>query len=183
LGSAAQDRDLDMRPLAAEQSSDCIPQLVLDSTHENPKVFRSAFLPQYVFGIIGSACPTIDTRPRLRILFCSPPLMMVINRRPRIIGAAQAGPERGGNGIDVLAREARPRTKILVETPDPLMMLKIGDVVRNKVGGCIGTIDRVNLGAGMRDLVLVRFHGDEVPSGDGQCVPRTQLEKIDHAED
>jgi hypothetical protein len=46
--------------------------------------------------------------------------MMVINRRPRIIGAAQAGPERGGDGIDVVAHEARPRAKILVEPPDPL---------------------------------------------------------------
>lgn len=65
-------------------------------------------------------------------------------------------------------------------------MFRKGDKVRNKnyTGPHkgvedIGEVDRTNLGAGMRDLVLVRFNNLQgVPSGDGYCIPITQLEKI-----
>lgn len=49
---------------------------------------------------------------------------------------------------------------------------RIGDKVRNKYNGEVGVVDRVNLGAGLRDCVLVRFN----PISDGYCMPRTQLE-------
>ena len=57
-------------------------------------------------------------------------------------------------------------------------MFRIGDKVRHKVGGDIGTIDRVDLGPGMHDLILVRFHQNGVPAGDGYCIPRAQLELV-----
>lgn len=54
--------------------------------------------------------------------------------------------------------------------------MKIGDVVVNLTSGDEGTVDRVNLGPGLRDCVLVRFHDQAgQPQGDGFCIPRARL--------
>jgi hypothetical protein len=57
-------------------------------------------------------------------------------------------------------------------------MFKVGDLVRNKNSGSVGTIDRVNP-PGMPRFVLVRFHDK---NGDGLCQYPHQLEKVDERE-
>lgn len=54
-------------------------------------------------------------------------------------------------------------------------MLKINDIVINKISGDKGTVEAVNLGFSLRDCVLVRFDKNGKPQGEGLCIPRSQL--------
>lgn len=59
-------------------------------------------------------------------------------------------------------------------------MFKIGDKVRNTYNGDVGVVDRVSLGRELADCVLVRFNDKNGnPQGDGYCIPRKQLTKVD----
>lgn len=55
-------------------------------------------------------------------------------------------------------------------------MFKVNDVVVSKISGDKGTVESVNLGSGLRDCVLVRFHDKNGrPQGEGLCIPRSKL--------
>jgi hypothetical protein len=61
-----------------------------------------------------------------------------------------------------------------------MTVFKIGDIVRNKQSGNVGTVERTNLGPGMAGLILVRFHDKNGnPQGDGLCQKPSQLEKVE----